>query len=568
LRDFFGVDFGMEIPLVFLSEWINIYPIMSTRNPTVCLGFLGTTLDRGAGPERWQKWRPSVALCQHEDLLVDRLELLVEPRHADVARQVVADVARQVVADVRAVSPETTVVVHDFPLKDPWDFEEVYGRLYDFVRGYDFHPETTDYLIHLTTGTHVAQICWFLLIEARFIPARLLQTSPTRESRRASGAEGSYEVIDLDLSKYDRLATRFAEEQARTQEFLKCGIVTKSAAFNRMIEQIELVAVNSTEPVLITGPTGAGKSVLAGRIYELRKARAGLAGNFVEVNCATLRGDHAMSALFGHRRGAFTGAQADRAGLLKEADKGLIFLDEIGELGLDEQAMLLRALEDKTFLPMGGDKAVRSDFQLIAGTNRDLRAQVAEGRFREDLLARINLWTFDLPGLAERREDIPANLDYELERYSRAQRRQVRMNREAREAFVKFACGPDALWCANFRDLNAAVTRMATLAPNGRITTDCVAAEIARLRSAWKPARAADAPGDGGVLSEEMRAEIDPFDLVQLEHVLRVCRASKSLSDAGRKLFAVSRAKKEKPNDADRLRKYLARFGLEWADVS
>lgn len=273
-----------------------------------------------------------------------------------------------------------------------------------------------------------------------------------------------------------------------------------------------------------------------------------------------------MSALFGHKRGAFTGAQSDRPGLLKEADKGLIFLDEIGELGLDEQAMLLRALEDKTFLPMGSDKAVQSDFQLIAGTNRDLRRQVAEGRFREDLLARINLWTFSLPGLAERREDLPGNLDYELERYSQIHRRQVRINKEAREAFLKFARSPEAAWSANFRDLNAAVTRMATLAPKGRITPDCVEAEIARLREAWKPVRSASR-NEVDILTKSQRAEIDPFDLVQLEHVIRVCRESKSLSEAGRKLFAVSRAKKAKSNDADRLKKYLARFGLGWEDV-
>src|SRR4029077_20611819 len=134
------------------------------------------------------------------------------------------------------------------------------------------------------------------------------------------------------------------------------------------------------------------------------RQRAGLSGRFVEVNCATLRGDQAMSALFGHKRGAFTGAQTDRAGLLKEADQGLIFLDEIGELGADEQAMLLRALEDKTFLPLGADRELGSDFQLIAGTNCDLAAFVRSGQFREDLLARINLWTFQLPGLAQRPE--------------------------------------------------------------------------------------------------------------------------------------------------------------------
>lgn len=530
--------------------------------PTIIFGFLGTALDRAQGPERWSKWRPTVSLCQQEDLLVCRLELLVEPKFADLARTVVEDIAK--------VSPETVVRVHDFAFKDPWDFQEVYERLYDFVRGYTFQPEKEDYLIHLTTGTHVAQICWFLLNEANFIPGRLIQTSPGRaDARDGSVATGRYEIIDLDLSKYDRLSTRFAQEQERTLDFLKSGIATKSKSFNKLIEQIELVAVNSKAPILITGPTGAGKSMLAGRIYELRRARAGLGGRFVEVNCATLRGDQAMSTLFGHRRGAFTGAQADRAGLLKEADKGLIFLDEIGELGLDEQAMLLRALEDKTFLPLGSDKPVQSDFQLIAGTNRDLREQVAAGKFRDDLLARINLWTFVLPGLAERREDIAANIDFELERFAKSHRRQVRFNKEAREAFLKFARSPDAKWSANFRDLNAAITRLATLAPKGRITVECVAAEVARLREGWRGAKPSEVRGETSeVLTAEQRAEIDPFDLVQLEHVLKVCRESKSLSDAGRKLFAVSRTKRAKTNDADRLKKYLARFKLAWNEVA
>jgi transcriptional regulatory protein RtcR len=121
-------------------------------------------------------------------------------------------------------------------------------------------------VIHLTTGTHVAQICWFLLNEANFIPARLLQTSPSREGGRDAKACGRYEIIDIDLSKYDRLSTRFAQEQERTLDFLKSGIATKSKGFNKLIEQIELVAVNSKAPILIMGPTGAGKSMLAGRI--------------------------------------------------------------------------------------------------------------------------------------------------------------------------------------------------------------------------------------------------------------------------------------------------------------
>ena len=192
-----------------------------------------------------------------------------------------------------------------------------------------------------------------------------------------------------------------------------------------------------------------------------------------------------MSALFGHMKGAFTGATTDRAGLLRAADGGILFLDEIGELGADEQAMLLRAIEEKRFLPVGSDRDAQSDFQLIAGTNRDLLAEVAAGRFREDLLARINLWTFCLPGLAARREDIEPNLEYELEQYTARTGSKVTFNKEARDAswISPFRTGP--LWKANFRDLNGAITRMATLAPAGRITVDIVDEEIDRLETAW-----------------------------------------------------------------------------------
>ncbi|MFT3765869.1 MAG: sigma 54-interacting transcriptional regulator [Minicystis sp.] len=328
----------------------------------------------------------------------------------------------------------------------------------------------------------------------------------------------------------------------------------------------------SRAPILFTGPTGAGKSQLARRVFELKKARRQVAGELVEVNCATIRGDGAMSALFGHAKGAFTGAVEARAGLMRKAHGGVLFLDEIGELGADEQAMLLRAIEDRTFLPVGSDKEVRSDFLLLAGTNRDLGVAVAQGRFREDLYARINLWTFRLLGLAERVEDIAPNLDFELEAATRVLGVRATMSREARERFLRFATSREAVWRGNFRDFNAAVTRMATLSPGGRITTEAVDEEIERLRALWHRDDG-DARVEGAedpiaeALGEDGAAAIDPFDRVQLAEVLRVCRGAQSLSDAGRALFAVSRTKKSSVNDADRLRKYLARFGLSFQQL-
>ncbi len=523
---------------------------------TVVIGMLGITLDamkkRG---DRWQQWRPTVDVCRQEDLVVDRFELIFQPRFKTLAGQITRD--------IESVSPETDVRAQHVELEDPWDFEEVYGALHDFASNYNFKPEREQYLVHITTGTHVAQICQFLLTESRHIPGRLLQTSPPKKK----GRPGSYSIIDLDLSKYDRIASRFRLEQRESRDFLQSGIATRNAAFNKLIERIEQVAIASKAPLLLMGPTGAGKSQLARRIFELKTLRKQLSGRFVEVNCATIRGDGAMSALFGHKKGAFTGAAGPRDGLLREANGGILFLDEIGELGLEEQAMLLRAVEEGRFLPVGSDREVESDFQLLSGTNRDLHEAVAKGTFRDDLLARINLWTFQLPALRDRTEDMEPNLDYELARWTETQGERVTFSKEARKLFLDFAVSPAGVWAGNFRDFSAALQRMATLAEGGRITVPIAREELERLRASWQ--RRGAAGGEevlARFLDESVVASLDLFDRVQLAEVLRVCSTAKSLSDAGRTLFAESRKRRTTTNDADRVRKYLARFDLAWSD--
>jgi transcriptional regulatory protein RtcR len=527
----------------------------------IVIGFVGTQLDSGRGSARWEKWRPTVALAQHDDVVIERLDLLYSGQHENVVHQVTQDIA--------SVSPETKVVSRLLPIVDPWDFEDVYGCLFDFAKNYPFDTDNEEYWIHITTGSHVVQICMFLMTEAHYFPGRLLQSSPPR--RQTVGDPGSYALIDLDLSRYDQIAQRFSREQEEGVAFLKSGIATRNARFNAMIDEIEHVAIKSKAPILLMGPTGAGKSFLARRVFELKKARHQLDGRFVELNCATLHGDGAGSTLFGHIRGAFTGAASDRPGLLRTAHKGLLFLDEIGELGLDEQAMLLKAIEEKRFLPVGGDHEVQSDFQLIAGTNRDLSREVVSGKFREDLYARINLWSYQLPGLVERSEDVEPNIDYLLTQFSSANGQMVRFNKEARDHYMRFAMSPEALWIGNFRDLSASVTRMATLADSGRITDAIVSGEAARLKKLWHPY--SESPGQSDVNLEDLLEQsdleaLDLFDAMQLKSVIEVCRRSKSMSDAGRKLFAASRSAKTKPNDADRLKKYLAKFGLSWESLA
>ncbi|MBF2719589.1 sigma 54-interacting transcriptional regulator [Psychrobacter sp. NG254] len=569
-------------------------------NKTAVIGFLGTTLDNGFNDKRWQRWRPTVSLGLHDELLVDELHILYSKRDKRLFKIIVDDVAQ--------VSPNTTVIGHHVALTSPWDFADVYAELYDFAAGFDFQ-DNTDYLLHLTTGTHVAQICWFLLVEAGFIPADLIQTSPCPRPDQAD-PQGRYQVIDLDVSRYDGLRERFEAEKQQHWQTLQANLITQNAAYQKLISDIEKVATRSTAPILLMGATGAGKSQLAGQIYALKKAKVSSTQGkntldaFVEVNCATLRGDTAMSVLFGHVKGAFTGAASSRDGLLKSADGGLLFLDEIGELGLDEQAMLLTALEEQRFYPLGSDTPISVSFQLMAGTNKDLRQAVANGEFRADLFARLNTWTFFLPSLKDRLEDLPANIDYELARLGSEQQQQYRFTSEARQLYEAFAMSADATWQGNFRDLTASMIRLTTLAESKVIRNDDVQAEIERLTHLWElPDRlnglnrlGSDSKGNNAnknslsnnsldttldsetiekgshyilikYLDEDMLTTIDPFDAVQLAYVIEICINHKNQAAAGRYLYANSRDKLKSPNDSDRLRKYLLKFGLRFDEL-
>ena len=360
-------------------------------------------------------------------------------------------------------------------------------RCFSSPRNYKAVPEEEDYLIHITTGTHVAQICLFLLAESRHLPGKLLQCEPPKGRKASKGNPGKFTVIDLDLERYDRLATRFAEEHAEARSFLKEGIATKNVAFNQMIERIEQVALCSTEPMLLMGPTGAGKSRLARRIYELRQNRTGLEGE--------LCGDHLCDTSWRHGGIHALRTQARRLHRRAERPAGAapgsgrrtpVSRRNRRNWARTSRAMLLRALEDKTFFPVGSDKPARSQFQLIAGTNRDLREAVAQKAFREDLFARINLWSFYLPSLSDRREDIGPNVEYELEKAGRALGKAVTFNKEALGRFLGFAMirlppggGISAISMRPSRAWRASLRR-------GRIRRSDVDEEIARLEANWQ----------------------------------------------------------------------------------
>ena len=236
------------------------------KKQRVVISFLGTVLDGGFNDKRWERWRPNVNLHQTPRSDINQVVLFHDYKHEQLALRVRAD--------IHEVNAAADVDVQLLEFDNPWDFSEVYGKLFDWAQRYPFDTENHEYWVHITTGTHVVQICLFLLVEARLIPGVLLQTSPPKDKRGVSELnKGWFEIIDLDLARYDDLAARLNLAQTDAQRFLKSGIATRNARFNRMIAEIEQVAVASPSPLLLNGSTGAGKSMLAKRIYELKKAR-------------------------------------------------------------------------------------------------------------------------------------------------------------------------------------------------------------------------------------------------------------------------------------------------------
>ncbi|MCG7280140.1 sigma-54 dependent transcriptional regulator [Chryseobacterium taklimakanense] len=216
--------------------------------------------------------------------------------------------------------------------------------------------------------------------------------------------------------------------------------------------------------VLLTGETGTGKEVFANAIHTASNRNK---GNFVALNCSAFSKEILESELFGHKKGAFTGAVADKKGLVEEAHNGTLFLDEIGEMPLELQAKLLRVLESGEYIKMGDTKIQKSNFRLIAATNRDLKEEIQKGNFREDLYFRLNIFGIHLPPLRERKEDIPVLAQFFVDRFSKSM--QLEKVNVAENYFEKLKY---ASWKGNIRELKNSVERSMILMENNQLNSD------------------------------------------------------------------------------------------------
>jgi len=347
--------------------------------------------------------------------------------------------------------------------------------------------------------------CWLPLVgqSGALGTLNLLSLSPgtfAGEDLVLLGQIASQIAIALDNAMaYQRVSQqkeRLAEEKQYLQDEIRTEynfeeIVGQSREIRRVLKQVETVAPTDSS-VLILGETGTGKELLARAVHNLSPRRA---KTFVRVNCASIPAGLLESELFGHERGAFTGAIAQRIGRFELANQGTLFLDEVGDIPLDIQAKLLRALQEKEFERLGSSRSITSDARIVAATNRDLKKMAAAGEFRRDLYYRLNVFPISVPPLRERREDIPLLVQYFLSKYSKRMKKNIdSVPPESMKALVNYG------WPGNIRELEHLIERAVILSPGATLKL---------------PPFELEEPADGASSALED---------IEREHILRVLR--------------------------------------------
>ncbi len=320
------------------------------------------------------------------------------------------------------------------------------------------------------------------------------------EAMKSGAVDYLIKPLDFDLLKDTLTKTLEHRERGRQEAGAPApveGIVGESPAIRRMLEMIHTVAP-SEATVLITGKSGTGKELVARAIHRQSRRKN---GPWVAVNCAALSENLLESELFGHEKGAFTGADRRRDGRFLQADGGTLFLDEIGEISLLMQVKLLRAIQQREIQRVGGDATLKVDVRLVAATNRDLPAEVAAGRFREDLYYRLNVVSLQVPSLQERREDIPLLAEHFLRIFGERNRKDVKgFTPRAMDMLVKYP------WPGNVRELENAIERAVVLLFGSYISEREL--PLAVTQAAERAEETSFSPLEGATLEEVEREAI------------------------------------------------------------
>jgi formate hydrogenlyase transcriptional activator len=324
----------------------------------------------------------------------------------------------------------------------------------------------------------------------------------------------------LAFEEIDRLKDKLAVEKLYLEEEIRTElnfeeIIGESQLLRRALSQVELAAPAATT-VLILGETGTGKELIARALHNLSPRRE---RTFVKVNCAAIPAGLLESELFGHERGAFTGALTQKIGRFEFADRGTLFLDEVGDLPLELQPKLLRVLQEQEFERLGGSRTIRVDVRVVAATNTDLAALVAERKFRSDLYYRLNVFPIQLPSLRERPEDVPLLVRYFVQQFSRRQNKSVAyIPSDVMDALVNYP------WPGNIRELENLIERAVLLSPGKELRVP-----LAELKESSPvlppPAASVDLPRASAPAASP--ASLSTLDEAQRQHILRVLRQTR-----------------------------------------
>ncbi len=338
----------------------------------------------------------------------------------------------------------------------------------------DFHPDVI-FLDVKMPGMDGLDVLERLREHAPLTPVVMISGHGTIDTAVEATRRGAYDFLEKPLDTARLLVTlqRALELRGLTESVAalrsevesRYEIVGTSFTVRQVLERIERVAPTGAR-VLITGENGTGKELVARAIHRLSDRAE---GPFVEVNCAAIPSELIESALFGHIKGSFTGAVSDRAGKFEQADGGILFLDEIGDMSLAAQAKVLRALEQGVVTRVGGASPVEVDVRVVAATNKELEKEIEEGRFREDLFYRLNVVPIHIPPLRERREDIPMLVQHFRERMAETDR--VVPKEFTEDAIARLVA---MHWPGNVRELRNTVERLLILAPGDRVRADDV----------------------------------------------------------------------------------------------
>src|SRR5580765_694333 len=367
-------------------------------------------------------------------------------------------------SDLLAAGREITVPLDQSPA----------GRCMKLAKPAIFHGAELDQfpaeLVHVLRGKGLISVCCVPLVSK----GRAFGTLNLASRRLDAFTEGDAELLNrvaaqiaiavenaLAFKEIDSLKDKLAVEKLYLEEEIRSEfnfeeIVGESPAIKRALAQVELAAPGNTT-VLILGETGTGKELIARAIHNLSPRRE---RTFVKINCAAIPSGLLESELFGHERGAFTGAVNQKIGRFELADRGTLFLDEVGDIPLELQPKLLRVLQEQEFERLGSNRTQRVDVRVVAATNVDLAKLVGERAFRNDLYYRLNVFPIQVPALRERREDIPLLVRYFVHKFSRRQNKVVQyVPANAMDALVNYA------WPGNVRELENLIERAVLLSP-------------------------------------------------------------------------------------------------------